>query len=1826
MDKISAIGDFRHHVRETPYISFDLFDTLIKRRFIHANEVHDTVSVHALAQIGLRRERNPFDLTLLRYRTSDALKASGTQVIQEPPIDLVWDRILSHDVPAAERRAKIVHDIVEFEHAIEMANLGLVDGAKELLLALRSEGKVLIAISDMYFRFDHMKRILEKLEIYDLFDHIYISAEVNLTKQTGDLFRWVMSDLAIAPDEIRHVGDNLRSDAMMASAAGIEPVLVEQPRLLELERPEYGRRDRIEEEIADLIKGHLLSLLFDARDRSVEHIYFMGRDGCEIGRFLRIWRNPVVDRHLTPPPFSDLFLNRVLTCWGDINFSGDWLVQAVGFAFWLNHAEATARELSTLLGIEEVPSSLGDRRLKSSEDTAAIVEAYLEAGLKEKIRASILAKRGLLERYLKEIGFFDKRSVAFSDVGYSGTVLRDINSLLMQRRAEGSPLSPPAMTLHLLATNGNHGPNQVRARPHVDFARPILPAPLLPDELKDSFAWLEFFFKHPTLRPILRFVERDGRLEPDLIEDPNPPVSMPGQRIETFALARDADVALLWMAAIDNFDPLARPLIERFAKPDMATVDQMRDEVFELHSIDGARRSIILEMPQAYPELIAATAKKEDYWIPGSILASSALASGQASPPPAADRARHPLERIIRWLGKSKKRKAAQLPPVAPGFDPRFYGSFYADLRHFETDAQLWRHYVMHGRDEKRVASYASLAAQLGAEFGSVPKSFNPTAYLRHNPDLAGIIDNPGRALDHFMRRGRHEGRLFGSSLNGLINEFEQLRETGKIRFDPQEAKGLAQGETAFELFLKRHDIQVGPWIDELDIVEFRALHSAWCGTVASKAACIIALCERGLPHRPSLSLRAPFNAAYYRRQSNELTELGDEPLYRHYLNAGSAAGLAPSEEAALLRLWGHAEFPAAFDWEAYQAETRQQVRDDRTAVLRHFLAASGTARLSFVRGEDKAPFIECLAIQAWRVHGRKQEAKALYQAALKAGGRAGRIHHFLGDLALEEGQEGEALAHFRAGMQDSAPDRWSFINAANLELKAGDYRAALASLALGRRLWQEMAPWRRIYDRAMRDWCRASGVRLLDPKKSAPSFAEADRIVAEIDAGLPASSRPDGPVQGVLVLTMRAASSERRDRSLTPGVTVYDLKSLEDGDYLGALLRHNEVVLHELPFIYDTLRAIRIARSLGKRTTLWLGDLADWRGHPLAGCAWGARGEDASPLRIENVRELSLAARYCDEVVTTIPGCLSPLRWAAPNASVGMLASAPPSLRGPESKCRVLLAFAHSGIAGADLAPFAADLAARIRQEPSLTPIVNRKLAARHELAGSATRCSVIADDPELPALARIICRSDAVIELRAGVAGSYSLADEAHAHGVPATLAPDKAPAPVKASKGMLAPAGGNAGGPPPANVPPMHPVPALARRKRLLFANVFFAPQLIGGATRVAKDNIDYLLDHHADEFDIAIFASDEQNDLCGEFTVSGYRGVPVFRAATPQEVNMDWRESNPMIGARFAAVLESFKPDLVHIHCLQRLSVTVADACRSRNVPYFVTLHDAWWISDFPFLSDENGVLVAAKRDFADQPRLAGVDPILSLQRAARLRETLLAADRRLAVSASFGRIYEACGIPCETIENGTSRISTLPRAAGSGRVQLCHIGGLQHHKGAYLIEAALRSNRYDNLHFTVVDLARGTGDTTYSVWGTTPVTVTGKMGTDELARFFAEMNVLLAPSTWPESYGLVTREALAHGLWVVAGDLGAIGDPVRENENGFVVSVDDAGGVAAALAAIDRNPGRFHSPPADGIGAARTADDQSRELVSIYRASLAPDDVGIAALRSEHRSH
>ncbi len=392
-------------------------------------------------------------------------------------------------------------------------------------------------------------------------------------------------------------------------------------------------------------------------------------------------------------------------------------------------------------------------------------------------------------------------------------------------------------------------------------------------------------------------------------------------------------------------------------------------------------------------------------------------------------------------------------------------------------------------------------------------------------------------------------------------------------------------------------------------------------------------------------------------------------------------------------------------------------------------------------------------------------------------------------------------------------------------------------------------------------------------------------------------------------------------------------------------------------------------------------------------------------------------------------------------------------------------------------------------------------------------------------------------------------------------------------------------------------------LAPRRKLVIVNVFYPPQAIGGGTRVVYDNVRSLRTILGPEWQIDVICTLQDGPT--PYALDWYvrDGVRVFCIATVDHPDIDIHVEDPEMGRVFDRVLDRIAPDLIHFHCIQRLTTTCVTAAIRRRIPYLITMHDGWWISPHQFLT--NGNRVVETYDYSGK---ASLDTFMSdgYARARTLLRCLKGAARVLTVSQPFGDLCRKVGLSeIEVVENGVSRLPEVTRTESpTGRVRLGFIGGLADHKGYGLIRNVIRNEPFRNLSLLLIDHAMHPTEQVSEEWGSVPVTIRGKFPQSSVGGLYAAIDVLLAPSVWPESYGLVTREAIASGCWVVASNRGAVGECIAEGRNGYVVDVSDEAGLLAALRFIDENPA-IHLRVPDFTAPIRTAHQQAEELAVIY---------------------
>lgn len=365
------------------------------------------------------------------------------------------------------------------------------------------------------------------------------------------------------------------------------------------------------------------------------------------------------------------------------------------------------------------------------------------------------------------------------------------------------------------------------------------------------------------------------------------------------------------------------------------------------------------------------------------------------------------------------------------------------------------------------------------------------------------------------------------------------------------------------------------------------------------------------------------------------------------------------------------------------------------------------------------------------------------------------------------------------------------------------------------------------------------------------------------------------------------------------------------------------------------------------------------------------------------------------------------------------------------------------------------------------------------------------------------------------------------------------------------------------------------------RVLAVNVYFEPQSFGGATIVAEQ-MAHRLNARSDTEVVVLTTAPEGAGAPYEVLRYTSGSIPVFAVCLPTQHDpaLDF-DTNHTVRS-FREVLLLTKPDVVHFHSIQGLGALLLEVCEEEGVPIVVTLHDAWWICNRQFMIKGDGSYCFQKRVNLNVCSACVPDPGLNVYRQYRLRDMLDRADVLLTPSDFFYGIYTANGFAPERLKvnrNGVARPANFKRTP-SDKLRFGYVGGNSGVKGVHLIQQVFAELKRSDYELVVIDnlLSLGMSSIKAEDWPISgELKILPAFDQDNMDSFYSQIDVLLFPTQWKESFGLTVREALIRDIWVIATDAGGVVEDIVDGENGHVIPLLDDGTAlkAAVELALDR---------------------------------------------------
>lgn len=335
--------------------------------------------------------------------------------------------------------------------------------------------------------------------------------------------------------------------------------------------------------------------------------------------------------------------------------------------------------------------------------------------------------------------------------------------------------------------------------------------------------------------------------------------------------------------------------------------------------------------------------------------------------------------------------------------------------------------------------------------------------------------------------------------------------------------------------------------------------------------------------------------------------------------------------------------------------------------------------------------------------------------------------------------------------------------------------------------------------------------------------------------------------------------------------------------------------------------------------------------------------------------------------------------------------------------------------------------------------------------------------------------------------------------------------------------------------------------------------------------------------------------------------------------------DWLYYSPILGEQAREFLDQFQPDIVHVSSCYTLSARPIFVAKEMNLPVVMHLHDYWTICARLTLLHKDDVICSgpqtpwkcqecsltgtkawrlaslvmgtqwhkrtfealAKSDWATrQPGLRGNLGNLYERRRLLISATE-AADLLIAPTVFAREMLEKHGIAggrIQVVPNGNPLewLSEVRRIPSQQSLRIGFLGNVIPTKGVHVLIEAYRRLLHENRRVELAIWGDLEMDSDYAlalqdkcpdsvIWG-------GRYLRSDLPRILGTLDVVVVPSIWYETQGIVIQEAFAARVPVIVSAASSLTESVLDGVNGLHFEMGSAQDLADKLRRLAEEPG------------------------------------------------
>lgn len=281
------------------------------------------------------------------------------------------------------------------------------------------------------------------------------------------------------------------------------------------------------------------------------------------------------------------------------------------------------------------------------------------------------------------------------------------------------------------------------------------------------------------------------------------------------------------------------------------------------------------------------------------------------------------------------------------------------------------------------------------------------------------------------------------------------------------------------------------------------------------------------------------------------------------------------------------------------------------------------------------------------------------------------------------------------------------------------------------------------------------------------------------------------------------------------------------------------------------------------------------------------------------------------------------------------------------------------------------------------------------------------------------------------------------------------------------------------------------------------------------------------------------------------------------------------------------LKKIKPDVVHLHNFNVLSLSMISTAKSLGIPVVFSVYDYWTICPLRILITRKGESCSTFDDCCCRECFVLQRPFIALRKRI-FKHALSKIDSFIVLSNSSARIMEKFGIESKKIHliPLPLLVAAKPKPAKQEKNTILFTGWIQPHKGLHVLLQAMPAilkeipdaKLYVLGSYDVKFNYKGEIDRLIKKLGLqSHVVLLGKRSQKEVNSFLQKASVVAVPEQWENMSPLIVTEAMALSKPIVASSIGGIPELVIEGRTGFLAEPNDAEMFASKTAKLLKNP-------------------------------------------------